>query len=151
MFKKIVWATDGSENSDAALSYVKEIASEGGSVIVAHCTETFRGYRVAGLPLAPDEDELKAKVERQVSELTDAGIEAALEMTAAPAPGAAHVIARVAEEAGADVIVVGTRGQTPLGGLLLGSVTQRLLHIAPCPVLAVPMAIVGSAGGDAVV
>ena len=39
-----------------------------------------------------------------------------------------------------DVRVQGdrTRGHTPLAGLLLGGVTQRLLHIAPCPVLAVP-------------
>ena len=36
------------------------------------------------------------------------------------------------------MIVVGTRGRTALSGLLLGGVTQRLLHIAPCPVLAVP-------------
>jgi nucleotide-binding universal stress UspA family protein len=51
---------------------------------------------------------------------------------------AGHVIADLARERQADVIVVGTRGHTALGGLLLGSVTQRLLHIAPCPVLAVP-------------
>ena len=29
-------------------------------------------------------------------------------------------------------------GHSPLGGLLIGSVTQRLLHIAPCAVLALP-------------
>jgi nucleotide-binding universal stress UspA family protein len=51
---------------------------------------------------------------------------------------AAHAIADVAAEAEGDVIVVGTRGHTAFSGLLLGSVTQRLLHIAPCPVLAVP-------------
>jgi nucleotide-binding universal stress UspA family protein len=51
---------------------------------------------------------------------------------------AAHVVAEAAREEGADVIVVGTRGRGPLAGLLLGSVTQRLLHLAPCPVLAVP-------------
>ena len=52
--------------------------------------------------------------------------------------GPAHAIADAAKEVGADLIVVGTRGHTALGGLLLGSVTNRLLHIAPCPVLAVP-------------
>lgn len=44
----------------------------------------------------------------------------------------------LAKSESADVIVVGTRGHTALVGLLLGSVTQRLLLIAPCPVLAVP-------------
>jgi hypothetical protein len=36
------------------------------------------------------------------------------------------------------VIVIGTRGHSSIGGLVLGSVTQRLLHVAPYPVLAVP-------------
>jgi nucleotide-binding universal stress UspA family protein len=51
---------------------------------------------------------------------------------------AARVVADIAHEDDADVIVVGTRGHSPLVGALVGSVTQRLLHIAPCPVIAVP-------------
>ncbi|MDX6598141.1 MAG: hypothetical protein QOE87_2028 [Gaiellales bacterium] len=54
--------------------------------------------------------------------------------------GPAHVIAEVAENAKAEVIVTGTRGHTAIAGLLLGSVTQRLLHLAHCPVLVVPLA-----------
>ena len=52
----------------------------------------------------------------------------------------ADTIVAVAEEVGADLIVVGTRGRTPFAGLMLGSVAQRLLHVAQCPVLAVPPA-----------
>jgi nucleotide-binding universal stress UspA family protein len=51
------------------------------------------------------------------------------------------MIADLAREIDADAIVVGTRGHSPVAGLLLGSVTQRLLHIAPCPVVAVPAGI----------
>jgi nucleotide-binding universal stress UspA family protein len=45
----------------------------------------------------------------------------------------------VAQTHDADAIVVGTRGHTALTGLLVGSVPQRLLHIAPCPVITVPI------------
>jgi len=34
--------------------------------------------------------------------------------------------------------VTGTRGHTALAGVIVGSVAQRLLHVAPCPVLVVP-------------
>ena len=52
--------------------------------------------------------------------------------------GPRPAIVEIAEEANADLIVAGTRGHSPLAGLLLGSVTQRLLHIARCPVLVAP-------------
>jgi nucleotide-binding universal stress UspA family protein len=140
MFKKVLWATDGSEPADRALPLARGLVGEsGGELLVIHCTElTLPGKAGGRFPVSANEQELKEKVERQVAELSDSGIPATLRWGTAAVGGAAHVIAEVASEDGADLIVVGTRGHTALAGLLVGSVTQRLLHIAPCPVLVVP-------------
>jgi nucleotide-binding universal stress UspA family protein len=138
MFKTILWATDGSANADRALPVAKELAeAKGGRLVVAHCRELFSG-RAAGFPVNADEDELLAKVREQAAELKSVGLDVQLEVATTTASHASHVIAEVAETEGADVIVVGTRGHGPFAGALLGSVTQQLLHIAPCPVLAIP-------------
>jgi nucleotide-binding universal stress UspA family protein len=139
MFKTIVWATDGSEAADQALPYVKSLAQESGAaLVVVHAVEAFVTSYAAGLPVFGDEDELKAKVKRQTEELQSEGVTVDSTVIQASGVRPAHLIAEAARDVNADLIVVGTRGHTPVGGLLLGSVTQRLLHIAPCPVLAVP-------------
>jgi len=50
---------------------------------------------------------------------------------------AADEIVAVAEEVGADLIVIGLRRRSPVGKLIMGSNAQRVLLDAPCPVLAV--------------
>lgn len=140
MYHKIIWATDGSEAADAALPQVRELAGQNGTaVVVMHCEETFVGPRAYGLDVNVDEEELKDKIVRQADELRQAGVAVTTEFIGGRAGIAAHAIADAAKKDDADLIVVGTRGHTAIGGLLLGSVTQRLLQVSPCPVLAVPV------------
>jgi nucleotide-binding universal stress UspA family protein len=141
MFKRIIWATDGSEHADRALEIARSLASEGGGTLIAvHSVEYIAGPGSHGeAPELPDEDEREAKLLKQVNELAQQGISAELKIVQGGVSGAAHTVAKVAQEEGADLIVAGTRGHTPLAGLLLGSVAQRLVGLAPCPVLVVPV------------
>jgi nucleotide-binding universal stress UspA family protein len=50
---------------------------------------------------------------------------------------AAEEIAAVAEQRGVELIVMGTHGRTGMRKVLLGSVAERVIAIAPCPVLTV--------------
>jgi nucleotide-binding universal stress UspA family protein len=138
MFKTIIWASDGSDAADLAFPYAKRLATgRGRRLIAVHCKELLIG-RVGGAPLLADEPDMAEKIRHQVEEAQANGIDATFRIVTAAAPTAAHAIAEVAREVDADTIVAGTRGHTPVAGLLLGSVAQRLLHIAPCPVLVVP-------------
>jgi nucleotide-binding universal stress UspA family protein len=52
----------------------------------------------------------------------------------------AHTIAEYAANHGADLIVIGTHGRTGIAHLILGSIAERLVRTAPCPVLTVKYA-----------
>jgi nucleotide-binding universal stress UspA family protein len=106
---------------------------------VVHCEEfTLPGEGGGRYRRAANEDELLAKIRGQLAELSNNGLRATLQTVRADVGGAAQAIADAAKEHQSDAIVVGTRGRTPVVGLLVGSVTNRLLHLAPCPVVAVP-------------
>jgi nucleotide-binding universal stress UspA family protein len=51
-----------------------------------------------------------------------------------------ETIARYAEEAGIDLIVIGTHARSVMKRILLGSTSKAVLEHAPCPVLMVPLA-----------
>ena len=108
----------------------------GARMVIAHVEEDVVGK--GGGPVVATEDEIQAEIRKQAEELSADGIDTSVEMRNVMLGGPAHPITEIADEAGADLIVVGTHGHTALGGALVGSVTQRLLHIAHCPVLAVP-------------
>jgi nucleotide-binding universal stress UspA family protein len=138
MFKTVLWATDGSETAALALPYALGLGEpDRAKLVVAHAREIYVG-RAGGYPILADEADLREKIGKQVEELREGGIDATFIVRTCTGGRAARTIADIAKEVGADLIVVGTHGYGRLAGLLLGSVTQGLLHAGVCPVLAVP-------------
>ncbi len=137
MFETIVWATDGSDLADGALEHVVALARTHQSRIVAvHANELLVG-RYGGAPLSADEPEMREKIARQVEELQAAGFDAELEIRSG-SHDVATLVARAADDVGADLIVVGTHGHGGLAAALMGSVARGLCHQANQPVLVVP-------------
>lgn len=138
MFKTILWATDGSETAAQALPFALGLAGpDQAKLVVAHAREIFVG-RGGPYPVLADESELRARISHQVEDLQSGGLDATFIVRTCSANHAARTIAEIAEEVGADLIVVGTHGYGRVAGLLVGSVTQGLLHAGVCPVLAIP-------------
>jgi nucleotide-binding universal stress UspA family protein len=139
MFKTIVWATDGSANADRALPCVRDVAETySSSLRVVHVVEKVGGGRLGDADTYLNEDRTLATLRSQTSALRRHGFDASLHLIRGAAGQPARQIAATAAQVGADLVIVGTRGRSPVAGALLGSVTQRLLHITTCPVLVVP-------------
>jgi len=83
-----------------------------------------------------DAAETEAQLEEVRDQLKDTGVEHEVRQLVRGMEPAEDLIA-VAEDVGADFIVIGLRRRTPVGKLILGSNAQRVLLDAPCPVLAV--------------
>lgn len=124
---RILLGTDGSRFSDAAAVSAGRIA---------HCCEAPITVVTALVPShsEPRQQEGRKAVARTTAHLLREG----LEVEGVVLPGEAdEVIIRLAEEKGADLIVVGTHGRTGFGKALLGSVSERVIGKAKCAVLVV--------------
>jgi nucleotide-binding universal stress UspA family protein len=135
----IVAGVDGSEHAEAALRFAAEEASLRSALLLvisaweipltlspmgAYPAESFDGFRDSA------ESVIRAAVAR-VKELQPHVPCQGKAVSGHPA----EVILREAEDA--DMIVVGSRGHGGFASLLLGSVTQHLVHHARCPVVVV--------------
>ncbi len=139
MFTHMLCATDVSDNGDHALDYAARIAGEEGAELhIVHVVERLAIGRAAGQLARVDEPERYDELQHCASEISARGIKTTLHKPYANVGDVADCVSQIARDNDVDLIVVGTRGHSALVGAVLGSVTQRLLHVAPCPVLAVP-------------
>ena len=135
--KIIIWATDGSPTMKSECPVAKNLAeSSGAKLLVAHAGEMVSADK-AGI-FVDSTEALEAALERTVDDLKRVGLDAELAMVKANQGNAAQLVAHLAQQSGAEMIVVGNRGMGPVAAFFLGSFTFRLLQVAPCPVVVVP-------------
>jgi nucleotide-binding universal stress UspA family protein len=134
--KTILHPTDFSVHSEYAFRLACSLARDHGARVVAlHVlTPPVVAYPVGVVPPAPGEDEDQA--EAQLARLRPPDPEVPLVRRLTHGYAAAEIL-RVAEETRCDLIVMGTHGWTWLGRLLMGSVAEKVVRHAPCPVLTV--------------
>ncbi|HUF59838.1 MAG TPA: universal stress protein [Actinomycetota bacterium] len=137
MFERILVAIDSSEPSERAVELAAGLAKDHGSeMIVLHAVP-----RIVSRSGASDLEEPGAAselVDQIVRDLKDRGLNARGEVVRVLEGHMARGIVESAASADADVILMGARGRSDFGGLFLGSVTHRVLHLVEKPVIVVP-------------
>jgi nucleotide-binding universal stress UspA family protein len=139
MIRQVLIGTDFSETSEGALRWGLDIArAHGAGVALVHALR-LPSLATPYVPIPPDIDvELERKAIDRLAEiarrLSNGGLEIDTEIRH-DEPAAA--LRDAATERNADLMVIGTRGQSRLEHLLLGSVAERVIAVSPVPVLSV--------------
>jgi universal stress protein A len=151
MFQRILCATDFSDTAEAAWEAACELAR-------VHRAELILVHAFVELPVYPEVavvevqrvwDEQRRWVEGELEQRAAAARARGLGVrwmlkTGPPAEGIVEAVG----EAQADVLVIGTHGRTGLTRLLIGSVAERVVRIAPVPVLIVKPPATGQAARE---
>ncbi len=137
-FDRILLVTDFSECSNNAVPFARLLDSYyRAKVIVVHVVATEADAR-GGAKSPAEIEEARKTAEAQVQEfIAQNHLSGIVSDTVIAAGPVWEAIAAVVDERRIDLIVLGTRGRTGVGKLLMGSVAQRIFSLAPCPVLSV--------------
>jgi nucleotide-binding universal stress UspA family protein len=142
MFQSIVVGTDGSETARKAVRAAVDLAGAvGASLDIVSAYEPVSGQRLRQETRQAPEDTQwtinpREDVDATLAEAAEAVAGSGVDVqTFAREGDPADAILDVAEERGADLIVVGNKGMTGAKRFLLGSVPNKVSHHAPCSVL----------------
>ena len=145
MFKKILYCTDGSDTAVVAGAIAAETAKRFGATLTAlHVFHSpsyvYPAFDGAGFIIDPvDANRFAQKVQEGIAKRTERALkEHGVDYDVRQETGyPSDVIVRVADEEKFDLIVMGSRGMGAIKSLLIGSVSDRVVHHAHCPVLIV--------------
>jgi nucleotide-binding universal stress UspA family protein len=144
MFKRILVPTDGSETALQAARYARALAEKfDGKITLVHVVQNYYSlpaYSVpetVAIPLAVfDSLENNGKLILEKTVEVFAGFAGAVDTVLEYGPPGKQIV-EMAAKGNYSVIVMGRRGLSGISGLLLGSVSNHILHYAHCPTLLV--------------
>ena len=143
--QKILVATDFGEAADAALTYAQELGRTFGATLhLLYVTdnmytrnlggEAYVGALPADLQRTVDEAARK-RLDAMTIDSRRNGVDAVAVVRTSASP--ALDITQYAQEQNVDLIVMGTHGRGALAHVFMGNVAERVVRLAPCPVLTV--------------
>lgn len=138
MYTRILYATDGSPAAQRALSHARELAERyDAEIILVHVFRKIKEFGDSPYFSELKEDRQKAVdtvIGRAMAGFEDSDVIVHIE----PCEGEpSRAIINVARVRNCDLIVMGSRGRSSFEELLLGSVSDKVVRHAPCPVLIV--------------
>jgi len=147
MINKILLAVDGSSSSDKAARYALSLAQQTNSSVTVLNVGPMPVMDLMNYhPSMITEDILPQQVEQRIEEHSQKILDKAAEVfkdsnikvdTHFEFGHPAETITQYASENNFDLIVVGNRGLSEIKSLFLGSVSDKIIHMAHCPVLVV--------------
>jgi nucleotide-binding universal stress UspA family protein len=133
-YKKLLFATDFSPASGAALKYATALARDSGAtLLILHVEELPTPY-AGGEMLLPQPEYPNPEIRRMLEAVVPPDKNIKYEHHLVLGTPAEDIV-RVAKEQKADLIVIGTHGRTGLKRVLMGSVAEAVMRRAGCPVL----------------
>jgi nucleotide-binding universal stress UspA family protein len=142
-FRRILVATDFAESAERARACAVQLARRhGAELVLLHVYMDLPAYPeiTAGQVEAIYEEQrrwIDSALERRARSARSEGLLARALLRTGPA---ASTIADTAREEGADLLVVGTHSRSGLDRLIVGSVAERVVRLAACPVLVIKTA-----------
>ena len=135
--KCIVVGTDGSEHARRAVQWAADLAAQTGATVVAtHAVGLLVPTPAGPVPSGPLHEELLGRLEGEWTDaLRAAGVAARCRLEEG---GAVTAVLRVADDEGADLVVVGSRGAGGFSALHLGSTSHQVALYSDRPVTIVP-------------
>ena len=138
-FKRILVPHDFSETSEAAMKYATELARIfGARLYVLHVSDAARTEMLTEFPPGPEEameDAVRERLLKTVTARDKREFNPHFELRRGAPP---TEIVRYARERDIDLIVMGTHGRGLMAHAVMGSVTEKVVRNAACPVLALP-------------